>query len=70
MAKTMTLDLSRKYESEYVTPKEPVFVVVGPAQYLSISGHGAPGGEHFKAPYFCAPFGRFYTQNGREVCRS
>jgi hypothetical protein len=31
-----------------VTPREPVFVVVRPANYLSISGHGAPGGEHFQ----------------------
>jgi hypothetical protein len=42
------LDLYRNFKSEYVTPKDPVFVVVGPAQYLSITGHGAPGGENFK----------------------
>ena len=49
MAKQAKLDLFKKYRSEYVMPKEPVFVAVGPAKYLSITGHGAPGGEHFKA---------------------
>jgi len=48
MAKQAKLDLYKQFKSEYVTPKEPVFVVVGPAKYLSITGHGAPGGEHFK----------------------
>ena len=43
------IDLYRKYHAEYVTPKQPVFVVVGPAHYLTIVGHGAPGGEQFKA---------------------
>jgi hypothetical protein len=49
MPKHEKLDLYKKYRTEYVTPKEPVFVVVGPAKYLTICGHGAPGGEHFKA---------------------
>jgi hypothetical protein len=48
MAKLAKLDLYKKYRTEYITPKEPVFVRVGPAQYLSITGHGAPGGEHFR----------------------
>lgn len=48
MAKHAKLDLYRQYKSEYVTPKDPVFVVVGPAKYLTITGNGAPGGEHFK----------------------
>ena len=48
MAKQAKLDLYQKYSDEYVTPKQPVFVVVGPARYLSISGQGAPGGEHFR----------------------
>lgn len=38
MAKQEKVDLYRRYPSEYVTPKEPVFVVVGPAKYLSITG--------------------------------
>jgi len=49
MAKQAKLDLYKKYQSEYVAPKDPVFVMVGPARYLSITGHGAPGGEHFKS---------------------
>lgn len=49
MAKQEKVDLYRRYPSEYVTPKEPVFVVLGPAKYLSITGHGAPGGKHFRA---------------------
>ncbi len=49
MAKQAKLDLYKKFRTEYVTPKEPVFVLVGPAKYLTISGRGAPGGEHFKA---------------------
>jgi hypothetical protein len=51
MAKKMKiekLDLCKQFKSEYVTPKDPVFVIVGPAKYLSITGHGAPGGEHFR----------------------
>ena len=42
------LDLYKEFKSEYITPKQPVFVVVGPAKYLSITGWGAPGGECFR----------------------
>jgi hypothetical protein len=49
MAKEAKLDLYKKFRSEYIMPKQPVFVTVGPARYLTIFGHGAPGGEHFKA---------------------
>ena len=49
MAKQAKLDLYQKFRSEYVTPKQPVFVVVGPARYISITGGGAPGGEQFRA---------------------
>lgn len=48
MSKQEKLDLYKEHRSEYVTPKEPVFVMVQPAKYLSIAGNGAPGGEHFK----------------------
>lgn len=48
MSKHFKLDLHKKYHSEYVMSSQPVFVVVSPARYLGISGHGAPGGEHFK----------------------
>lgn len=48
MATHAKLDLYKEFRSEYVTPKQPVFVAVGPAQYLSITGQGKPGGESFK----------------------
>lgn len=49
MTKTTKLDLYKEFKSEYVTSKQPVFVVVGPAKYLSITGEGAPGGERFRS---------------------
>lgn len=42
-------DLYEEFKWEYVKPKQPLFVVVGPAKYLSISGQGAPGGEQFRS---------------------
>ena len=48
MATHAKLDLYKEFRSEYVTPKQPVFVVVGPARYLSITGEGKPGGDAFK----------------------
>jgi len=49
MAKYGKLDLYKEHRSEYVTPKEPVFVVVAPANYLSITGKGGPSGELFQS---------------------
>ena len=50
MVKTKTkLDLYKEFKSEYVAPKQPAFVIVGPANYLSITGQGAPGGEQFRS---------------------
>jgi len=49
MTKKAKLDLYREFKSEYVTPKQPVFVAVAPARYLSITGQGAPGGDCFRA---------------------
>lgn len=49
MTKKSKLDLYKEFKSEYVTPKQPVFVSVGPAKYLSITGQGAPGGERFRS---------------------
>src|SRR5688500_20184176 len=34
---------------EYVAPREPVLVDVGPARYLAIGGRGKPGGAEFAA---------------------
>ncbi len=49
MAKKIKLDLYKEFKSEYVAPKQSVFVVIGPARYLSITGQGAPGGDHFRS---------------------
>lgn len=49
MLKKIKVDLYKEFKSEYVTPKQPVFVVVTPARYLSITGRSAPGGERFRS---------------------
>lgn len=60
MAKRNTekLDLYKQHKAEYVTPKKPQLVEVGPAQYLAIDGRGQPGGEifttHLQAMYSVA----------------
>lgn len=41
------LDLYAEHREEYVAPREPTLVDVGPARYLAISGKGKPGGEEF-----------------------
>ena len=43
------LDLYKLHKDEYVMPKKPVLIQVKPAQYLTIRGKGAPGGERFTA---------------------
>ncbi len=43
------LDLQQRYRAEYVTPKAPVLVTVGPAKYLAYDGRGAPAGAAFQA---------------------
>jgi hypothetical protein len=45
----MKLDLYRRYKSEYVAPKNPALLRVGPARYLSVSGRGDPNGPGFGA---------------------
>ena len=45
----MKTDLYRRYKSEYVAPKNPALVRVGPARYLSVSGRGDPNGPGFGA---------------------
>ena len=49
MKTTEKLDLYKLHKDEYVTPKKPVLIQTKPAQYLAISGQGAPGGERFTA---------------------
>lgn len=43
------VDLYKLHKAEYVAPKKPVVVDTRKAQYLAISGRGAPGGEAFQA---------------------
>ncbi|HET7251565.1 MAG TPA: hypothetical protein VFI79_17065, partial [Gemmatimonadales bacterium] len=45
----MKLDLYRRYKGEYIAPKVPTLVRVGPARYLSVSGRGDPNGPGFGA---------------------
>ena len=49
MSSQAKLDLYKEHRAEYVTPTEPVFVVVEPANYLAITGHVAPASKHFQA---------------------
>jgi hypothetical protein len=54
------LDLYKLHKSEYVTPRSPVLVRTKPAQYLTITGQGAPGGERFTA-CIAALYGMAFT---------
>ena len=45
----MKLDLYRRYKQEYIAPKHPALVRVGPARYLTVSGRGDPNGPGFGA---------------------
>lgn len=50
--KTVTItktDLYKEHRQEYVTPKKPALVQVGPGKYLSVTGQGEPGGPLFQA---------------------
>jgi hypothetical protein len=49
MTMAAKIDLYKEHRGEYVTPKEPVFVSIGPANYLSIAGQGSPKGKKFEA---------------------
>jgi hypothetical protein len=42
------VDLYKHHKSEYVTPKEPVLLKIGPAKYLTAGGEGATGGKKFQ----------------------
>jgi hypothetical protein len=43
------IDLYKLHKDEYVTPGKPILVKTEPAQYLAISGQGAPGSDRFSA---------------------
>jgi hypothetical protein len=49
MPKSEKIDLYKLHKAEYATPKKPVLVRIQPAQYLSITGQGKPGGDWFSA---------------------
>ena len=49
MKTTAKLDLYKLHKADYVTPRQPVLITIKPAQYLVISGQGAPGGAEFTA---------------------
>jgi hypothetical protein len=42
------LDLLKQHKAEYVTPKKPVLLKVGPAKYLAVEGRGAPADAAFQ----------------------
>ena len=48
MAAPAKLDLLRKHKADYVAPKQPVLLRVGPAKYLCVEGRGAPAGAGFQ----------------------
>lgn len=41
------IDLGKLHKNEYVAPKTPTLIKIGPATYLGITGQGAPGGAAF-----------------------
>jgi len=43
------LDLYKLHKSDYVTPRKPIIVDIKPANYLTITGYGEPGGPTFQA---------------------
>ncbi len=60
MAKADKLDLYKIHKQEYAATKKPALVHVGPAQYLSITGKGHPGGPLFQSQVG-ALYGAAYT---------
>jgi len=49
MAKPEKLDLYKVHKAEYVAPRKPALVKVGPAKYLTFAGRDKPGGPVFQA---------------------
>ena len=47
--RTAKLDLTKQYKSYYTAKTTPEVVEFGEAQFLTIEGKGAPGGEEFTA---------------------
>ena len=44
----MSIDVIAQHKDEYVAPREPALVTVGPGRYLTISGTGDPSGDDFR----------------------
>ena len=59
-SKIEKIDFTQTHKSEYVQPKQPALVKVGPARHLAIEGQGKPGGELFQAQ-IGALYGAAYT---------
>lgn len=49
MKRTSKLDLYKLHKVDYLAPRKSVLVRLKPATYLTIEGHGAPGGDEFTA---------------------
>lgn len=49
MATQEKIDLFRTHQDEYAAPKSPILVNIREGIYLTIEGHGAPGGAEFTA---------------------
>ncbi len=60
MPDSKPIDLYKLHKVEYAASKRPELVDVGPAQYLSCTGSGAPGGEAFQTAVG-ALYGAAYT---------
>ena len=54
------LDLYREHKADYVAPRRPTLVDIGPAAYLAIDGRGAPGDASFQDA-ITALYGVAYT---------
>lgn len=48
MTSQQKVDLFKQHRDEYASPKKPVRVTVNKANYLAVSGQGAPGGPIFQ----------------------
>lgn len=60
MAGREKVDLYKVHKEDYIAPKKPTFVNVKKAQYLAVSGRGAPGSEAYQSK-IAALYGVAYT---------
>ena len=54
------IDLFKQHKDEYIKPKSPKLVDVGPVPYLVVRGSGAPGSKSFEIA-IAALYGMAYT---------